>query len=226
MAKYRASLYSFTVLFMIKLHDRLRNKNIIFDFIFLFAILIGASTLFLISTYMCYGKPLFDSEDLKVLNYDKFLLAIFIIPAIEEFGTRGIFALRNRAFILLFILCTSIVLYTFISNAWLSIPIFFIILVTGVTSFCNVKYRVIINTYIKNNFINFLLFSSVVFGLLHINNYKIVDIHTYLKILPRILGGIYLGYIANKYGIIYSCLMHSINNMIPVALAFIYTHLS
>jgi hypothetical protein len=40
--------------------------------------------------------------------------------------------------------------------------------------------------------------------------------YTYcIKDFPRILGGFYLGYIANKYGIKYSILMHCINNTIP-----------
>lgn len=208
---------------MYELSKKFRKKNILFDFCYLFIVLLATSAIFLISTYIYYELPLFDDDDLKLLNYNKLILFIVIIPLIEEFALRGIFDLKNKLFIFLFILCSTTVVLIFAAKLWISIPILAIVLFVGGTTFFNLTYRNLFNKFIARYFIYFLTCSSICFGLLHLNNYETIDIHTILKILPRIVGGFYLGYIAKKYGILYSWLMHAVNNLIPIFLAFFYT---
>jgi membrane protease YdiL (CAAX protease family) len=205
--------------------NRFQEKDFTFDFIYLFLIVIIISISFLISTYLIFNKPLFDTADLKILRTpEKLLIFIVIIPVIEEFSIRGLFVLNNKLNIILWSVCLIVLLFTFISKIWVLIPITLVIVALSILLLFNVEFKKAFNHFISNYFLLFLILTSFVFGLLHLTNYQTLDTHTVLKILPRILGGFYLGYIANKYGIKYSILMHCLNNIIPFLIVICYQY--
>jgi membrane protease YdiL (CAAX protease family) len=205
--------------------NKFQEKDFIFDFIHLFLIVTILSFAFLISTYLIFNKPLFDADDLKLLRTpEKLVIFVIIIPIIEEFSMRGMFVLNNKLNIILWTICLILILFTFISQRWVLLPLILGILALSLFLFFNFEFRQAFNHFISNYFLLFLFLTSVVFGFLHLTNYQTLDTHTVLKILPRILGGFYLGYIANKYGIMYSILMHCVNNIIPFLMVICYQY--
>jgi membrane protease YdiL (CAAX protease family) len=205
--------------------NKFQKKDFIFDFIHLFLIVTILSFAFLISTYLIFNKPLFDADDLKLLRTpEKLVIFVIIIPIIEEFSMRGMFVLNNKLNIILWTICLILILFTFISQRWVLLPLILGILALSLFLFFNFEFRQAFNHFISNYFLLFLFLTSVVFGFLHLTNYQTLDTHTVLKILPRILGGFYLGYIANKYGIMYSILMHCVNNIIPFLMVICYQY--
>lgn len=205
--------------------NKFQEKDFAFDFIYLFLIVIILNISFLISTYLIFNKPVFDTGDLKILRTpEKLLIFIIIIPIIEEFSMRGLFVINNKLNIILWTVCLIVILFTFISKLWVLIPITLGIVALSLLLLFNFEFRQAFNHFISNYFLLFLFLTSVVFGLLHLSNYQTLDTHTVLKILPRILGGFYLGYIANKYGIMYSILMHCVNNIIPFLMVICYQY--
>lgn len=205
--------------------NKFQEKDFIFDFIHLFLIVTILSFAFLISTYLIFNKPLFDADDLRLLRTpEKLVIFVIIIPIIEEFSMRGIFVTNNKLNIILWTVCLILILFTFISQRWVVIPIILGIVALSLFLFFNLVFRQTFNHFISNYFLLFLFLTSVVFGFLHLTNYQTLDTHTVLKILPRILGGFYLGYIANKYGIMYSILMHCVNNIIPFLMVICYQY--
>lgn len=205
-----------------KRYIKLSEKDIAFDFIYLFMALVLFSSIFLILTFIAYKKPLFDDEDLTFLSLGKLAMYILVIPFIEEFAIRGIFALNKKINIVLFSISLAIIVLTFISQIWISSTIIITTLLFSGFLFFNLEFRNIINIFIKDYFIYLLCITSIIFGVLHLNNYETFDSLTFLKIIPRILGGFYLGYIAYKYGIAYSYLMHGTNNLLPFIFVFVY----
>jgi hypothetical protein len=168
---------------------------------------------------------LFDTDDLKIFRTpEKLLLLVIILPIVEEFSMRGLFVVNNKLNIILWTVCLLAVLFSFISRLGVSIPLTFGIVALSLFLFFNFEFRQAFNHFISNYFLLFLFLTSVVFGFLHLTNYQTLDTHTVLKILPRILGGFYLGYIANKYGIMYSILMHCVNNIIPFLMVICYQY--
>jgi membrane protease YdiL (CAAX protease family) len=205
--------------------NKFQEKDFIFDFIHLFLIVTILSFAFLISTYLIFNKPLFDADDLKLLRTpEKLVIFVIIIPIVEEFSMRGMFVLNNKLNIILWTICLILILFTFISQRWVLLPLILGILALSLFLFFNFEFRQAFNHFISNYFLLFLFLTSVVFGFLHLTNYQTLDTHTVLKILPRILGGFYLGYIANKYGIMYSILMHCVNNIIPFLMVICYQY--
>ena len=96
-------LFIYCLIIMHRLLQRFQDKNLIFDFIFLFTLLTVVSFTFLILTYIAFKKPLFDASDLNLLRTpEKLIMFILIIPFVEEFSTRGVFALSNKITISLF----------------------------------------------------------------------------------------------------------------------------
>lgn len=204
--------------------NKFHEKNIIFDFVYLFISLMVCTCLFLILVYIINGKPLFDDSDLKFLEIKRLIIFAIFIPLVEEFGTRGIFSLKSKTYIIFFGVALTILLLTFITNDIIKIITLSTVLIFCISIMFNLEYRAEINSFIKRNYIWFLLITSIAFGFLHIFNYETINFVTILKIIPRILGGVYLGYIAYKYGIMYSYLMHAINNLIPFIFALIYSY--
>jgi len=207
------------------LTNKFIKKDWTFDFVYLFLSLFVISIIFLISTYLLFNKPVFDADDLKLLRTpEKLLMLIIMIPIIEEFSMRGVFVVHNKLNITLWTLCLTAILFTFISQPWILIPLLVGLIILSLLLYFNLEFRRTFNCFISKYFLFFLCLTSIVFGLLHLSNYPILDTHTVLKVLPRVLGGFYLGYIANKYGIKYSILMHCINNTIPFIMVVGYQY--
>lgn len=201
------------------------NKNILFDFVYLFGTIILLNILILVFSYLIFSKPLFDSEDLKLLNFEKVILFVFIIPIIEEFSIRGIFVFNNKIYIIISLISIILLLFVFINDFLISLILSFLIVVFGIFILLNSDLRLNFNIFIKNNYIYILIISSIIFGILHLGNYDTIDFHTFLKIIPRFIMGFYLGYIAYKYSIFHSYIMHSVNNVIPFLILLLQQHL-
>lgn len=201
------------------------KKNILFDFVYLFAIIISLNIIILISSYLIFSKPLFDDEDLKLLNLEKLILFIFILPIIEEFSIRGIFAFNNKIYIMISVVSTIIILFAFINNILFSSILSLFIIIFGIYILANNDFRINFNSFIKNNHLYILILSSFIFGILHLGNYDKIDFHTFFKIIPKFIMGLYFGYIAYKYGILYSYMMHCINNTLPFLILLLQQHL-
>ncbi len=88
----------------------------------------------------------------------------------------------------------------------------------------------IVSTKYSNNFKNFwnnnfnwiYYFSIILFGFVHITNFDMNTKNLLLMpvlTLPQSVGGIFTGYVRIKYGFIYACFFHSINNLF--ALSFV-----
>jgi hypothetical protein len=152
---------------MQKLSNKFLKKDWTFDFIYLFLILIIINIVFLISTYLIFNKPLFQADDLKLLRTpEKLLIAIIIIPLIEEFSMRGLFVVNNKLNIILWTLCLIAIFFTFISQPWVLIPLMLGLITLSLILFFNFEFRRTFNRFISNYFLFFLCLTSIVFGFL------------------------------------------------------------
>jgi hypothetical protein len=133
--------------------NKFQEKDFIFDFIHLFLIVTILSFAFLISTYLIFNKPLFDADDLKLLRTpEKLVIFVIIIPIIEEFSMRGIFVINNKLNIILWTVCLILILFTFISQRWVLLPLILGILALSLFLFFNFEFRQAFNHFISNYF--------------------------------------------------------------------------
>lgn len=94
--------------------------------------------------------------------------------------------------------------------------------------FSNLKFRSVVNRYLKENFGFVFYLTAIVFGLAHISNWTESDLHilfTPLLVLPQLILALYLGYIRTKVNIWMSIAVHAMNNMIPITLIFLGQYL-
>lgn len=85
----------------------------------------------------------------------------------------------------------------------------------------NDKLKYALNSLITNNTWFLIGLTSAIFALAHLGNYAEIHLKNMLKIILRLSGGVYLGYVVSKYGVGYSILMHSFNNIIPFVILLI-----
>lgn len=197
---------------------KFKEKNFLFDFCYLFVGLLLVNGIILGSVYYFSGESLFDEEDLRYLTINKLITYILLFPLIEEFAFRGIFSLKNRYYLFFSWLSNLIVVYVIVKNVWFLVFYGFFLSVLCLVLMLRNCLRKRFRKFVQRYFVYFLVFTSLAFGLMHLSNYDQINLQTFLKVLPRILSGFYLGYIANKYGIFYSCTMHGVNNVIPFIL--------
>lgn len=193
----------------------LKEKNLFFDFITLFIIVFFFNVLFLMVSYYIYNKSLFDSSDLQLLSVRKFISYVIVLPLIEELAFRGFFSFTNKLTVLLSLLCLLIIIVIYFKvNTW-TIAFISIMIVLGGYLIIGKNSLSLFNGFIENYFILLLVISSFLFSIAHIRNYNEFNFQTILMIIPRFIGGLYFGYIAFKYGILKSFLLHLINNLLP-----------
>ncbi len=195
----------------------LEEKNRLFDFS-LFIVLTLFSVFFIIVVYRIYDKPLFDGESMDMFNWGKFFSICILLPIIEEFAFRGFFSFSNSVVIIFSLLCLGIVLYTFLGQALIVFTILFIV---GMVLLKNEKILLSFNEFIGVNFNILLIITAFLFSIGHIKNYEEVTVFTSLMLFPRFISGVYFGYIAYKYGILQSTILHMLNNLLPFVILFI-----
>lgn len=170
----------------------------------------------------CFGSPVFDKDDLKVLNIETFLTYVFILPIFEELAFRGIFDFRNKFIIAATgVAVVSMILMYFKTNYYLILPTSIFIFFTILLFSSKTVER--LNLFVENYFFIFLIISSLLFGLLHLRNYDTINLENSLKIVPRVVGGGYFGYIAYKYNIGASYGLHLLHNAVPFGIALVYS---
>ncbi|MGQ1943880.1 CPBP family glutamic-type intramembrane protease [Ornithobacterium rhinotracheale] len=200
---------------MLKILAKFKERNFLFDFCYLFIGLLFVNGIILGSVYCFSGESLFDEEDLRYLTINKLITYILLFPLIEEFAFRGIFSLKNRYYLFFSWLSNLIVVFVIFKNVWFLI--FYSLFLSFSCLILMFKNREMerFRKFVQKYFVHLLVFTSLAFGLMHLSNYDQINLQTFLKVLPRIISGFYLGYIAKKYGIFYSYIMHGVNNIIP-----------
>ncbi|WP_420712341.1 type II CAAX prenyl endopeptidase Rce1 family protein [Pedobacter sp. SL55] len=77
----------------------------------------------------------------------------------------------------------------------------------------------------KKNYPFLFYYTAIVFGLIHLSNYKdltVSDPSFVLYIASQTFGGLSLGYLRIKYGLTYSILFHAFFNLIVFSLAILF----
>ncbi len=197
----------------------LTHKKETFDFVYLFIIVMGFNVAFLLVKYYIFDKPIFDESELSYFNIGTFISFVFVIPILEEFCFRGIFMLPKSNFYIYPTLISIILFICIFMKFDIKSYILICSMITiGTVYLISTTARHKIHFIIENHTVLLIVLSAIIFAVIHITNYDTRDLETYLKLVPRLTGGLYLGYIAYKYGIGKSYMMHTINNFIP----FIY----
>jgi len=201
----------------------LKEKKIKLDFIYLFLGVFIFNLIYLYIINTIYKRPFVVEDDFSKLNNGVLTMYVLVIPLIEEFCFRGILDLsKNLLFVSIAISIVVLSLFEFNSFSIIAVtPIFLI----GVSSLFNSSIIYQIKVFVDKYVIIVIIITSILFSIIHLSNYDDLNAEAWLKILPKLIGGLYFGYIAYKYGIIRSCFLHSANNLIPFIMIFVIKYL-
>ncbi len=152
-----------------------------------------------------------------------FIMGMILAPIYEEILFRGLLKFDKKnvlTFIITILLLTTFSIYNdkYTIAIILSIILF---LVVGIYMSSNINS---VSNFIKKHFKYFFYASSLFFGLIHITNFSgNINILIGLSIiltLPQTISGLIFGYARMKYGLIYSIILHIINNSILIFTLF------
>lgn len=151
-----------------------------------------------------------------------FILAVIFAPIFEEMMFRTLIKPRHTDIILL--LCSWPIFYI---NRFLPVDVHWSIKI-GFIGICLVLLFYVvkqlipeertkkIRTFLSKHYITALIVSSLLFGLVHINNYVddfIINAALILLIVPRIIAGFMMGWVKIKnHGLVWSMSLHAMNN--------------
>jgi len=145
---------------------------------------------------------------------------MIITPILEEFLFRSfLYPQKKHISAFIFSLTFFLLNYFLIDYFLIKIPLSFIFCFLFQLSSFQINYK----WYSKNNR-SIVYFSSIIFGLVHITNYQLTQTTIYMSPLffaPKILSGFSLAFMRIKYGLVYSILLHSAYNAIPVLLTLL-----
>ncbi len=182
---------------------------------------------------------LFDAEKTAMVDMeDKFspivilLLGGLLAPFLEEI----VFRLSLKFKPIYLSLSTALLFFYFISKFYFNTGYinlennfllrFSISILLGViTYFVSTKYSNNLKKIWNNNFNWIYYFSIIFFGFAHITTYELNTENILLMpflTLPQSVGGIITGYVRIKYGFIYACFFHSINNLFALSFAITF----
>lgn len=196
----------------------LNLKNTTFDFIYLFITVFVVNFLYLYLVNFIYNKPFVSEEDMSKLTLSTIVMYILVIPILEELCFRGILNLNRNIFLVS--IAVSLVLLFYFKFTLMSLLIASLIIFFGILTIYYPIITLQVKSLVSKNPILFIISTSVAFSLIHLTNYDNIDSEAFLKIVPRFIGGLYLGYIAYKYGLSKSFLLHGLNNLIPFIIIF------
>ena len=170
-------------------------------------------------------------EEVDVLKkygiYGALFIGGIIAPLTEEFLFR--WHLRKRYFTIYFV-CFSMALIVgyFIHSSYLNWPIFIVFLIISLILHSYFKR---ISTTRKQRFWMKLYpyifyYTALVFGLVHLTNIKgltLADPAFLFFVSSQVFGGLSMGYLRIKHGLIYSILFHACFNLIAILLEFFFS---
>lgn len=197
-----------------------KDKNIQFDFIYLFIFVFTFNMLILKIINHIYKKPFIDEDDFSKLTIGIFVTYVFLIPLIEELCFRGVLSLSKKIFFVSLV-AILIVLLCFFKFNFISLSIISLIIILGILTLVNNDLIFRIKRFVDENIIIVIIITAILFSIAHLKNYESINVEAYLKIIPKFTGGLYLGYIAYKYGISRSYILHGMNNLIPFIIILI-----
>lgn len=157
-----------------------------------------------------------------------FALQVAILaPVLEEFAFRGILIQSKKIiklsviFILYLISCkaTETSIYTFSTES-----VIILILSIFLTLFFENKVTSNVQEFTRNNLRWLVYFNSALFALWHYGNFDFAkaDIFTIIfTLLPHFTSGLVFSWFAMRRGFEFGLLLHFMNNLVPVIIAFI-----
>lgn len=157
------------------------------------------------------------------------LVVLIISPIVEELGFR-LFLIPNRinisislSILLYFLSYFIFPFFMYEINIYLLIPLILFIILLLLTIKSSITN--LLNSFIKNHFKIIFYSSTLIFTLIHLNNFWIEKGHIIwlpLVFLPYLMLGLVFGYIRVLFGIKYSILLHFIYNLFPFILSLVF----
>ncbi len=209
-----------------KTNQLLKHYFILWGLYITFFVLLSVAKIYYPTLFEQEYEQGFLQELLKEKPLQLFILAVLVAPIIEEMMFRTIVKPSHND-ILLFLCSWSI----FYLNTFIPTDVNWIIKIGFVSVLLFTLYYIAkqlipiektikIRSFLDNYYIVFLIVSSLLFGLIHINNYIdtfIVNVALISLIIPRILSGFMMGIIKikNKH-LIWSIFLHALNNGVAV----------
>lgn len=153
-------------------------------------------------------------------------LACVFAPFIEELLFRWHLKDLNGS-IYFFTLSMGLLITSQISNHWVQFGVIIgaIALAATVISFLRKKPKIYSLKKWKKCYPFLFYYTAVIFGLIHLSNYKelsIADPSFVFYIGSQAFGGLSLGYLRIKYGLIYGMLFHAFFNLVVFSLAILF----
>ena len=159
------------------------------------------------------------------------ILGVVILPLIEEIAFRLMMLFKPEHLSLSFaVLVYYIFTKGFFQTYVTDIDNFFLTRVTiGFISgfamyFIVLKHEPKFRKFWELNFKWIYYSSFVLFAWIHILNYDItLEVLLLMPILtlPQLIGGVVYGFVRVKYGFVYSCILHGLNNIVPIGLTLV-----
>ncbi|HET8861209.1 CPBP family intramembrane glutamic endopeptidase [Marivirga sp.] len=150
------------------------------------------------------------------------ILVVLLAPVVEEIGFR-LFLKPNKlkVWVSIFVLCYFIFSIVTVSNFYSeldTLTLYKLLAALGVSSLITFLFSEKIVSNIKSSLFQYYIFSSFLFGLLHLLNFVPLDgiqiILFPFLILPQILFGFAFGYLRLKNGLTWAIGLHALINSI------------
>ncbi len=217
-------LYQFLLNPVLTKHSRKMRAETILNFLIVKFVL----SFFFVMLLFIANVP--RSSTSKLMNgeysfWTPILLLVVLTPILEELMFRSFLRFNKYYLAISSFLLTHLILSKFYyQEGWLMITPnlstrLLIPLIVGLTCFL---LAIILKSFLIkawSKYFPYLFYSSfLLFGLLHITNFEI-NVRTLILApfltAPQIIGGIIYSYLRVHYGLIYSIILHALNNVIP-----------
>jgi membrane protease YdiL (CAAX protease family) len=187
-------------------------------FIIIVALSVGMSFL----KHLITKQPMIDDSDLEYLKLGKIFSVALVVPFLEEIFFRGFLNFdRSRIYLILFGIA-SVFVCTMPENKNIGLTLCSIIIILVIILCLNNSWYKHLTNFISNYLTILIVISSLCFGLVHLSNYDDFQFVNILVIIPHVLFGFFVSYIAVRHNIWVSLLYHSVNNIIPILILVIY----
>lgn len=152
---------------------------------------------------------------IELTFYRRFLLGIVFAPIVEEFLFRFLLVINRKNLIVFFGFCLTLITFYLLKKNFMFLLFTALFAAVSIVYLYYQKYF----TFFENHYRVFFYLSAIIFGLVHITNFKGITLNNFmftpLLVLPQVFGGTILGYVRVKYGFLYNVLFHAIVN-IPI----------
>lgn len=167
-------------------------------------------------------------EEFDIFQYGfamAIVLGVVAAPVFEEIIFR--WQLRKPKFSVWFVVISAaLLLNSFTSNDYIKFFIFILFLIAGLVVFTLIDKlgRVKGILVFRGYYIFLFYYTAVIFGYVHLSNVKgltVSDPSFVLYVISQVFGGLSIGYIRVKYGLMYGMLMHACFNGIVISLVWL-----